>query len=56
MRRQNHAAARAVSLVSRGKVSLKQMITHRFKAEKIGEAFELVKERKDGVIKAVIEI
>ena len=56
VRRQNHSTARAITLASNGNVSLERMFTHRFKPEKISEAFELVSQRKDGVIKAVIEM
>jgi len=56
VRRQNHAVARAIALGSKNITSLKKMLTHRFKSEKISEAFEVVSQRKDGVIKAVIEM
>jgi len=56
VRRQNHTTARAINLVAKGKVCLKNMLTHRFKLEEIDTAFDLAGQRKDGIIKAVIEM
>ena len=56
VRRQNHAAARAMALGSENITSLKRMLTYRFKSGKISEAFDMVSQRKDGVIKAIIEM
>jgi threonine dehydrogenase-like Zn-dependent dehydrogenase len=44
----------AVQLVSAGLINLKPLITHRFKFQDALKAFELVKEGKDNVIKALI--
>ncbi len=46
----------AISVASSGKVNLRPVITHRFKFEDIQKAMETVRERKDGVIKALVRI
>jgi L-iditol 2-dehydrogenase len=55
-RRTKHAVERAIDLVARGLVDLKPLLTHRFPLERTGEAFELVRHKRDGVIKAIIEM
>ncbi|KAJ5976367.1 hypothetical protein N7481_010074 [Penicillium waksmanii] len=45
----------AVDLISSGKIDVKRLITNRFKFEKAEEAFELVRQGKESVIKVVIE-
>lgn len=44
----------AVSLVAAGKVALDDFLTHTFRPEQAEEAFALLKERRPGLIKAVI--
>ncbi|MEM2690100.1 MAG: alcohol dehydrogenase catalytic domain-containing protein [Nitrososphaerota archaeon] len=41
-----HHFERALNLISRGLIDVKQLITHRFPLEKINEAFEVVKSRR----------
>jgi len=55
VRRQNRMTARTISLLERRRDLKRVMITHRFRPEQANEAFDLVRERKDGVIKAVLE-
>lgn len=55
IRRQNRCVQAAIDLVASKKVNLDFMITHRFKFERTKEAFDLVAEYRDGVIKALIE-
>lgn len=43
-----------IDLVQSGRLNLKSLITHRFPLEKGSEAFDLVRRRKDGVIKAIL--
>ena len=43
-----------LSAVARGKVNLKDMITHRFPLRKIDEAFAAVRDKRQNAIKAVI--
>jgi L-iditol 2-dehydrogenase len=46
----------AISVSSSGKVDLSPVITHRFKFEEIQKAMEVVRDRKGGVIKAIVRI
>ncbi len=46
----------SIKLVQEGLINLKPLITHYYPLEKIGEAFELVSEYRNGVIKAIIQI
>lgn len=55
-RRMKHTYPRCIQLVEAGKVDLKPLATHHFPLERLEEAFELVIGRKDGVLKAMIEI
>ncbi|OAA68711.1 Alcohol dehydrogenase superfamily, zinc-type [Niveomyces insectorum RCEF 264] len=45
----------AVDLVASGKVKPRELITHRFKFEQCLEAFELVRQAQENVLKVVIE-
>jgi len=54
-RRQNNCTGKAMDLVASGKVDVDFMITHRFKMEQAKEAFDMVAEYADGVVKALIE-
>jgi len=55
VRRQNECVAETLELMASGKVNARQMVTHRFPFEKTKEAFDMVKEYRDGVMKAMIE-
>jgi L-iditol 2-dehydrogenase len=55
IRRQNQCTFEAVDLIGRQIIDADFMITHRFKPEQAPEAFEIVSDYRDGVIKAVIE-
>ena len=55
VRRQNDCTRKAISLIVKKKVDVDFMLTHKFKPEQATEAFEMVSEYRDGVIKAVIE-
>lgn len=54
VRRQNHCVEEAIELVRSGRVDAEKMVTHNFKLEETGKAFEIVEEYKDGAIKAMI--
>ena len=55
IRRQNDCTQRAIDLIASSRVNLDFMITHRFKLEQTQDAFEMVAEYRDGVVKALIE-
>ena len=55
VRRQNRCTQAAMDLVAGGKAKIDFMITHRFRVEQAKEAFDMVAEYRDGVIKAIIE-
>jgi L-iditol 2-dehydrogenase len=56
VRRQNDCTQLAIDLIATGKVKIDFMITHRFKLEQTKQAFDMVTEYCDGVIKALIEL
>jgi L-iditol 2-dehydrogenase len=56
VRRQNNSIQPVIDLIVSGKWSPEFMITHRFPLEKTDEAFDMVANYHDGVIKAMIKI
>jgi len=56
VRRQNECMQPTLDLVESGGIDAGFMITHRFALDQAKEAFELVAEYRDGVMKAMIEI
>jgi len=56
VRRQNNCMQPAIDLIASGKVDVGYMITHRFGLQQTTEAFDLVADYRDGVLKALIEI
>ncbi len=56
IRRMKGTYPRSIDLVSKGMVDVSSLITHRFKLDQIEEAFDLVRNYRDGVVKAVIEL
>ncbi len=54
VRRQNDCTQTAIDLIAAGKIKVDFMITHRFKLEQTQQAFDMVSEYRDGVIKALI--
>lgn len=56
VRRLKHTYPRAISLVEKGLVDVRPLITHRFDLDHIQEAFTLVEQYADGVIKALVEL
>jgi L-iditol 2-dehydrogenase len=56
VRRQNECTQTAIDLIADGKINVDFMITHRFKLEQTQQAFDMVAEYRDGVIKALIEL
>ena len=53
-RRQNHCADETLELMAQGKVDGAKMMTHHYNLDDVSDAFELVKNYKDGVMKAMI--
>ncbi|TKJ36443.1 MAG: hypothetical protein CEE38_11540 [Planctomycetes bacterium B3_Pla] len=56
IRRQNHCVQSAMDIIGSGRTNVDFMVTHRFGLEQTREAFDLVAEYGDGVIKAMINI
>ncbi len=56
VRRQNRASQEAIELVADNKVSLDFMVTHRYSLEDAPKAFELLKDYKDGIVKAIVSL
>ncbi len=54
VRRQNHCVERAMQLIQNG-LAVEQMVTHHFNPEATQQAFEMVSNYQDGVIKAMID-
>jgi D-xylulose reductase len=45
----------AVDLIASGKIDVKRLITNRFKFEQAEEAFDLVRQGNESVIKVIVE-
>lgn len=56
VRRMKNIYPRAIKLAASGQIDPEAMVTHIFPLEKIDEAFDIVHQRRDGVVKAIIEI
>ena len=56
VRRQNRCSEEAIDLVAKGKAKIASFATHRFKLDQSQEAFELVADYRDNVIKAMIQM
>ena len=56
VRRQNGCVQSAIDLISSGQVDVKPMVTHHFSLDQSRDAFEMVADYRDGVIKAIINV
>ncbi len=56
VRRQNLCEQKTIDLVASGKINVDFMITHHFKLDQAVEAFEMVENYRNGVVKAIIEL
>lgn len=56
VRRQNHCVPPALDLLLSGRIKADFMITHHFPFERTPEAFDLVEQYQDGVVKAMIHM
>ena len=55
IRRQVDCVETALELMNNGSVKVEEMVTHRFTLDKTKEAFDLVADYRDGVMKAMID-
>jgi len=55
VRRQNECYKSAIDMISSGWLNMDRLVTHRFPFAETKEAFDLVADYKDGVMKAMIE-
>ena len=55
VRRQNHCTEDTLEMLADGRIDGSAMITHRFSFDRIAEAFDLVANYRDGVMKAMID-
>jgi len=56
VRRQNECVAPVIELIRTGSIKPDFMITHRFSLDKAANAFELLADYRDGIIKAIIDV
>ena len=56
VRRQNDCEADAIDMVGAGLVALDPLVTHRFALEQVREAYDMVADYRDGVVKAMIHV
>ncbi len=54
IRRQVHCTQKAIDLLARRQVRMDSMVTHHFQLEETPQAFDLVAQYRDGVMKAII--
>jgi L-iditol 2-dehydrogenase len=56
VRRQNQCMAPAIEMVSNGAINLDQIVTHHFSLAETKQAFDLVADYRDGVVKAIVHV
>ena len=56
VRRQNHCVEAIVELLADHRIDPSPMLTHHFPLEQLTDAFELVADYKDGVVKAIVSL
>lgn len=56
VRRMKHTYPRAIRLVQKGMVDVKPLVTHLFPLERITDAFDVVVDYDDGVLRALIQV
>ena len=56
LRRSNQTLRRSIEMVKSGKVDVASFISHRFPLEKVTEAFELARDRKDLTLRVMITL
>lgn len=55
IRRQVDCVEQALEMMNNGSISIENMVTHRFPFERTKEAFDIVSDYRDGVMKAMID-
>jgi L-iditol 2-dehydrogenase len=56
VRRSRFAVEAGLAMAASGQVDLRSIVTHRFALDEVGRALELVHEKADGVVKAVVRV
>ena len=56
VRRQNQCMVPAIELVANGAIDLEPLVTHHFPLEETKQAFDLVADYGDGVVKAIVHV
>lgn len=56
VRRQEGCVQATLDQMASGAVNIDRLVTHRFPLDRVAEAFELVADYRDGVVKAIIDI
>lgn len=56
VRRQNECVQAALDLIEEGRINVDPLVTHRFPLERSQEAFDLVADYRDGVMKAMVQV
>lgn len=56
VRRQNNCVEEVLKMMEEGRIDASKMVTHRFPLDKTAEAFEMVSNYRDGVMKAMVEV
>ncbi len=56
VRRQNDCTAEAIRVAASGQVDLDPMVTHTYTLDRTGEAFDVVADYRDNVVKAIIDV
>jgi L-iditol 2-dehydrogenase len=56
IRRQAHCTQKGIDLIAKRKVRIGPLVTHRFRLEETQNAFDLVANHRDGVMKAMVDV
>jgi threonine dehydrogenase-like Zn-dependent dehydrogenase len=56
VRRQNKCVDSVIDLIHEGRINPDFMITHRFSLDRTANAFDLLADYRDGIIKAMVDI
>jgi L-iditol 2-dehydrogenase len=56
VRRMKHTYDRTIAMVESGQLDIRSLVTHHFQFEQAAEGYEMVEQRSDGLIKAMIHV